>query len=219
MKREGFYRLEQPRFGQYATAYYEADEHTACGEFPKCPKCGGAIGMRRWLPPRRVHLKQARDIGDLIFGAGGGDMLVSEKFKETFERSGLTGIKEFNPVEVVSIIPKNESRRSLILFEAVIGIRQSKVLFEKMGVTWQRKPTRYCCDLCGPGGGGRNGVYESYARIVVDASSILDSDLFYAINLPGVILLSSSTREFFLEHSFKNATLTPSSKASFNYVV
>ena len=136
MNKQEFYRLEEPRFEQYEFAFYEVADDTEYGDFPKCPKCKSPLGMRRWLPPRRVYLEQARRIGDFIFGAGGGDMLVTERFKSSFEKLNLKGIKEFNSVEVLSIKPKTITRNIPVLFEAVIAIRQSKVLYEKMGVIW-----------------------------------------------------------------------------------
>lgn len=216
MSGQGFYRLEKSRFTQYEYAFYDVAEETKYGDFPKCPKCKSPLGMRRWLPPLRVHLKQARQIGDFIFGAGGGDMLVTERFKNEFEKLNLKGIKEFNSVEVLSIKPKSIKRNIPVLFEAVIAIRQSKVLYEKMGVIWTQEPSKDCCGFCG-GGTGKSGEYQNYQRIVLDESSPLDSDIFYAINFPGTILLSSKAYEFFLEHSFENAILTPCSKASFGY--
>ena len=111
-----------------------------------------------------------------------------QNFKKAFEASGLTGIKEFNPVEIISKVSHRKNLRLPLLFEAVIQIRQTQVLFGQMSVTWMRMPAKNFCSLCGPGGGGKNGVYESYEKIVVDKDSILDCDIFYAINFSGVIL-------------------------------
>lgn len=216
MNKQEFYRLEEPRFEQYEFAFYEVADDTEYGDFPKCPKCKSPLGMRRWLPPRRVYLEQARRIGDFIFGAGGGDMLVTERFKSSFEKLNLKGIKEFNSVEVLSIKPKTITRNIPVLFEAVIAIRQSKVLYEKMGVIWTQKPSKNCCEFCG-GGTGKSGEYQSYQKIVLDESSPLDSDIFYAINFPGSILLSQKAFEFINEQKFENAIMTPCSKASLSF--
>jgi hypothetical protein len=112
--------------------------------------------MRQWLPPWQVHLKQSQRIGDLIFGSVG-DFLVSERFKVAYENSGLSGIKVFNPTQVISITPKNICREIPLFYEAVVAISQARVLFDQMEVTWEREPSADFCDLCGPGGGGKNG--------------------------------------------------------------
>jgi hypothetical protein len=214
-----FYRLEQPRFSQYEYAFYEASDSSKYGDFLKCPRCSRPISMRRWLAPRKIHLKQAKRIGDLIFGAGGGDLLVSDKFKKNYEESGLKGVKEFNPVEIISVRPKafSDSLRNTKLFEAVILIRFIRVLFDQMGTKWEQEPSIDYCDLCGPGGGGKNGLYESYKNIVIDPNSNFDSDIFHPINLSGTIILSKKAFDFFSKHLFKNAFLTPCSKASSSF--
>ncbi len=210
-----FYRLEQPRFSQYEYAFYEAADDSKYGDFQKCPKCEGPISMRKWLAPRKVHLKQATRIGDLVFGAGGGIMLVSERFKVAFENSNLRGIKEFNKVEIISIKPKtvSDSLQSIKLFEAVIVIQPIKVLFDFMDVDWCRKPPANHCKFCELS----KGEYNSYQRIVIDPNSNFDSDIFCPINLSGTIILSSKAYDFFAKNSFTNVFLTPCSDASLSF--
>ena len=217
---EKFYRLEQPRFSQNKYAFYEAADDSKYGDFQKCPRCGSAISMRKWLAPRKVHLKQCSRIGDLIFGAGGGDFLVSDIFRDNYEKSSLRGIEEFNAVEIIGVKPRtiSDSLQSIKLFEAVIAIPPIRVLFDQMEVKWAIKPSVGFCNLCGPGGGGEKGQYESYKRIVVDTSNInIDIDIFCPINLSGSIILSKKAYDFFKRHSFKNAILTPCSKASLSF--
>ncbi|MHC4266799.1 MAG: hypothetical protein ACYSUK_12845, partial [Planctomycetota bacterium] len=214
-----YYRLEQSRFSQYEYAFYEAADDSKYGDFQKCPKCEGPISMRKWLAPRKVHLKQCRRIGDLIFGDGGGDFLVSEKLKKSYEKSSLKGIKEFNPVEIVSIRPKAflDSLLNIKFFEAVIIMPPIRVLFDQMEVKWACKPSAKACNLCGPGGGGKNGQYESYKKIIIDPNHNIDTDIFFPINLCGTIILSSKAYEFFTKNSFKNVFLTPCSGASLSF--
>lgn len=37
-------------------------------DFPKCPKCGRAVGQRYWLPPYDIILKQPKQVGDFTAG-------------------------------------------------------------------------------------------------------------------------------------------------------
>ena len=68
-----------------------------------CPRCGGPIGMRTWLPPYRVELiLHGEELGDFLETTGH-DLLVSDRFALAFREEGLTGLEGFHPVEVVRV--------------------------------------------------------------------------------------------------------------------
>jgi hypothetical protein len=80
-------------------------------ERDNCPKCGGPIGMMRWLPPYRVEfVLHGEELGDFI-EAPGHDLLVSERFAQAFREEGLSGLEGFHPVEVVRVRRKRRGAK------------------------------------------------------------------------------------------------------------
>jgi hypothetical protein len=58
------------------------------------------------LPPIRVELETwGKRFGDLVFGVGN-DVLVCERFRNEFLRSGLAGLSGFAPAEMVKVIAR-----------------------------------------------------------------------------------------------------------------
>jgi hypothetical protein len=79
---------------------------TFVGDAPRCPRCGGPIGMRPSLPPIRIELETwGKRFGDVAIDAGN-EVLVSERFKDAFQSVGLTGLSPFMPAEVVKAIAR-----------------------------------------------------------------------------------------------------------------
>src|SRR5690242_12071686 len=102
-----FYVLAHPttKESNLRTDFFKGDL-TNVGPAPTCPVCGAAIGMLTALSPRRVELELwGRDFGDLAFGSGN-DVLVSERFRDAFLRSGLTGFSGFVPAEIVKVVAR-----------------------------------------------------------------------------------------------------------------
>jgi hypothetical protein len=55
--------------GNEAETDYEKPDDTNRGDAPTCPRCGGYVGMKVWLPPYRVELyRYGRQWGDIAFG-------------------------------------------------------------------------------------------------------------------------------------------------------
>src|SRR5687767_14668727 len=99
-----FYRLEIPSFAQYKFVWAEKTEKANISDdFPKCLKCGRAIGQLYWLPPYDIIIKQPKNVGDFVGGAIGTHLIVSERFKTKYEQSGLTGIEKFIELKVVQM--------------------------------------------------------------------------------------------------------------------
>ena len=81
-----FYVLNEFPKGRAETCVSYAKGYVQ-GDAPRCPKCGGAVGMLDWLPPFRVEIELfGIEFGDFAFGAGN-DFLISLRFKELQERA------------------------------------------------------------------------------------------------------------------------------------
>jgi hypothetical protein len=207
-----FYVLKVGGFEQYKYAWYEALEDARYADAgPVCPVCHGPVGGLYWLPPRRVELKQPRRVGDFVYGAGGTDLIVSERFHNASTGEGLTGIRNSYPVEVTRMGTTKRAKEYPVpsLFGIEIQHGPARVIHDEMGVVWSSKPGPEYCRACGPGIGGGSGIWRSIDRVVVDSSSWRGEDFFYALNRPGSILLSDRAREFIQRHGFTNASIIP----------
>lgn len=93
-----FFVLKHARGSEHDTDFVAEGDNV--GEAPRCPQCGGIVGMRLWLPPYRGKLEQlGSQLADFVPGPGNG-ILLSERMAEAFRAEGLTGLEGFQPVEV-----------------------------------------------------------------------------------------------------------------------
>jgi len=147
------------------------------------------------------------------------NLLVSERFRAAYEVEALTGIETFFPIEILQPTASDsaDSPDSPVLFGVRFKHTMTRALKEEMGIEWLSEPQPDYCRVCGPGGGGKGGSYIGYERVVIDADSWTGEDLFYAINLPGSILLSERAREFIERHDFMNAQVIECEKAGFSF--
>lgn len=216
-----FYVLKGILFTSYKMAWYEVSNNAQySNEFPACPDCGGAIGMLKWLPPFNVTIKQPKYLGDLVYGAGGPDLLVSEKFKQAYDKEGISGIKEIFPVEVKKMGTKPIEKCTSVpsLFGVYLKHSKTRVLFEEMGIVWDSEPSTNYCRTCGPGGGGeKNGYIESWKKVVIDESSWDGEDLFFPINFHGQMVLSEKGADFFRRNQFRNAFVIECDDAGYDF--
>lgn len=205
-----FYKLTIPSFTQYKYAWAELTENaTLSDDFPKCHKCGRAVGQHFWLPPFNIIIKQPKNIGDFVGGIIGMDLIVSENFKNKYEHSGLTGIDQFIELNVVQMgAKKNINYPFPKLFGATIKISNTRVDYDKMGVTWFSKPEKNICDVCCPGAGGDGGIYQTYDKIAFEAKTLTGLDFFIAINFVGNIIISEKAKDFIETNNFSNVKLT-----------
>ena len=84
------------------TEFLSVDDNLS--DAPTCQACSEFIGPLRGLPPYRIELETwGNEFGDIAFG-GSIELLVSQRFKELFEREGLIGLEDFEPVNVVRVL-------------------------------------------------------------------------------------------------------------------
>jgi hypothetical protein len=205
----GFCVLKAGLFTQYRYSWYEPLWAKYEREWPKCPACGGAVGGMNWLTPRRIRLKQARRIGDLVAGPGGSDLIVSRRFLDACLSKGLTGIVSAHEVDIrnqrYAYAPDTASPPLFaVWFEhtlARVATAETK---------WMNKPSRNWCRVCGPDGGSdRNGCSYGFRNLSLESGARSDKDLFYAMNRSGVLLASPRAVEFIHRSQFTNAILIP----------
>jgi hypothetical protein len=212
-----FYLLSIEMFTSYKYAWYEIyGKANYSREYPRCPKCGRAVGGLYWQPPYNVVLKQPHTVGDFVNGAGGCNCLVSERFLSLYKREELKGIEKILPINIIRMGTTEKAK--LLIPPKLSGIyfRHSltRVNYDEMGIEWMKKPKPDYCVLCGPGGGGgKFGIVHKREKIVVEINSWEGDDMFFAINLPGSILLSERAANMIVNNQLTNASVIPCEEA------
>ena len=121
------------------------------GDGEKCPLCGRAVSLKRWMDPRKIKLSNTR-FPDRISWWILEPLIFSERVKNAYECEGLTGIKQFIPVEVVKVSRK--SKKALpppLYFSAEIPFNESIRVDEKKTIIIGQ-PYDWKCELCNPFG-------------------------------------------------------------------
>lgn len=194
-----FYVVDRQRFNDKEYAYGEqVDQNT--GEFEKCEICGSAVSMRKWLPPLKVKLSKP-SYGDFVFGTFY-SFLVSERFRNEYMNSEISGIKEFEPVEVVRINrlrptspqPPKYFYVSIVRNKARVNEIQSKFV----------RDGEVKCDFCQMGG-----VIKSFDGVYIEPGTWSGEDVFLPIGLTGTILVSDRFYSFVKEYEFTNINFVP----------
>jgi hypothetical protein len=206
-----FFVLKVGRFAQYRYAWFEVAGRPNYAGAPECPTCRRAVGMLTWLPPHRVALKQSKQIGDFVSGAGGCPFLCQSRVVEQWHAQELGGMDQLYPIEISRVGTTrraNESPRPT-LFGVNVPHSLVRVEHDQMNVDWAERPHTDYCRTCGPGGGGREGIIRSWQRVVVNDHSWNGEDLFFAVNLPGTILVSERAAQIIRSEGWSNVTVVP----------
>lgn len=173
------------------------------GAAPQCPRCGAFIGMRTWLPPLRGELTlYGQGFGDYVKGPGSG-YLVSERFAEAFRADGLTGLPDFQPVELVRVRRRKRGLNtsapppyfyvSPIFGGAAVDDARSRI----------RRASPVACDWC------RETNVDTIHGFALEAGSWRGEDIFFARGMPGSALVSERFVQFVKRHDLKNISPVP----------
>lgn len=196
--------VRDTRFDDKYFAYADCvDKET--GDFKKCPVCGGGTSTRKWLPPIKIKLSKPK-YGDFIFGAFS-TFMCSQRFKKEYELAGLQGIEEFEPVEIVKVNRKKKDAPGPPLYYlASVMISTVRVDEANSYFNWESEPT---CNAC-----RADGFINGLNGFTIDESTWNNEDLFYAVGLPGTIVVSRRFYDFIKDNGFTNLTLTKTEEYS-----
>lgn len=191
-----FYRLTTVSFNDSKFAYCEPiGAKYDRSRTPRCPKCGAAIGSMYWIEPRKVILSKPK-YGDFIFG---NEYLVSERFKETYEKSGLKGINQFIPVEVAKVrySKKNPSQPPQYY---TIDLEYSYAIVDLTKSVVKGQPDERYCSLCMPFGT----TIDEINGIYIDDTNWGGEDIFHLHEMGSSIYGSQKFVDFCLKNEFTN---------------
>jgi hypothetical protein len=182
------------------------------GDASRCESCGEYVGMREWLPPYRVELDLwGREFGD-VAPMLGDDLLVSERFKALWQRSGLSGLSDFAPVEVVKV--RRHRRLKLRAepppyFRAAVTHSRTTIDFAASGFEWDNPPTCMECRLAR--------LLKRWNRVIIDQATWNGEDVFVARGLPGTVIVSRRFKEWCEDHAIKNAVFIPAEEYAYDF--
>jgi hypothetical protein len=205
---------EGVRFGR-KWAYAEILAPDNSGESEKCPVCGSAVSGKRWLPPHKIKLSSAipKKWGDFVWGAGF-PLLVSCRFKEIYEKEGLSGIKDFSdPVDVVRMgryksgqFP-NPPPKFHLIYVPWGGANQDDTA---SGLKCE-EPDKITCNYC------RSGFcWQKQDLIVIEEGSWDGTDIFKPRNAPAQFMVSERFRQIANSYNLMNIWLIPAERYGFD---
>jgi hypothetical protein len=181
------------------------------GEAPRCPSCGGWIGMKPWLPPYRVRLVKGTKTpapADIITGPGFTSFIASDRFATEFERAGLTGVERWEPVQIEGY---SDYEGDPIPAEAVVNRPYKLAILAaprtrvRLGFPVYEGPPPDCA-VCWAGR-----VLESYQGFVVDETSWTGADVFMTTNT-GLLVVTERLADFCHAGEFTGIHLVPTAK-------
>jgi hypothetical protein len=181
---------------------------------PRCPACGGFIGMLKWLPPYRVEMDAWGDhFGDFAFAGGCEWFLVSDRFRTIYARSGLKGLCGFDPVEVVQITRHNKRLAGTTpqYFKVDVVRSQTAVDQAQSGFEWSDGAT--VCPVCLI---ATNGVIKRWKGIVIRNEDWRGEDIFVPRGC-GELVATKRFKDFCVTHLVQNARFIPAEIYAHDY--
>jgi hypothetical protein len=211
-----FFVLERKPSG--ANGYGRTDvmpaEGFTVGEAPRCPSCGGFIGMLKWLPPYIVEMDTWGDyFGDFAFAGGSEWFLVSDRFRSLYVQSGLTGLSGFDPIEVTKIARHNKKLHGSPpqYFKVDVIRSQTSVDQAASGFEWSEGAS--ICPVClFP----KEGVIKRWKAVVIRPESWQGEDIFVPRG-SGELVTTNRFKELCEASEVKNAVFVPAESSSHDY--
>jgi hypothetical protein len=202
------------RFGR-KWSYAEPLTPINLGESENCPICSSPVSSKMWLPPHKIKISSAKPEkwGDFVWGAGF-PLLVSCRFKEVYDKEGLSGISYFSsPVDVVRMGPLKSGQFSNpppiyhLIHVPWGGANQDDTA---SGLKYEQ-PEKITCAYC------RSGFsWQKQDRIVIEEGSWDGSDIFKPRNAPVQFMVSGRFKHIAEGCDFKNIWLIPAENYGFD---
>ncbi len=165
--------------------------------------------MLTWRPPHRVKLQlHGEEPGDLVQFLGVGPyIIISERFADAFRKEGLTGLRGFDPVEVVKVRRQRRGPKTALTLPRYLAVT---VPFGSALVDETRsqilRPGPFTCDYCRAVG------TDGYNGFTLEPGSWNGDDVFEPRGLPGVFVVSERFANLVSKHALTNIVLTPTER-------
>lgn len=193
-----FYKIAWPADGKYAECSPVDPVYTSEG-ISRCPYCNGAWEGLYWTHPRTLKISKSK-YPDFIFTTP--YPAVSERFKQLYEQSDLTGILEFEPIENYVLRKNAPECPKYYTFKRFRS--QMKINHEKSAVRWLNVTTELC-PICHPVGK----TFSEIHSLVLDEEKYEGTDVFI-LNETGMgTYVSERFIEFVRENRLTNLGIYP----------
>jgi hypothetical protein len=179
----------------------EKDEDTHFGKAATCKACGHIIGPLEWLPPFQIRLRKGVKTGkpgDVIYGSITG-IIVSEKFREVWNKERLQGIEEFRPIEIVG----KRIVTDIKFYYPKYKLPTAKPDLVKTKIVWTKQPPD--CPVCMFSG------KQAIIGIHLSLDTIPDDDLFRSLAFKE-IFASERFKQVVESSGLTNIQLIPAEK-------
>jgi hypothetical protein len=211
-----FFVFERPRPGtpddMFAGATAMQEKGFKVGKAPCCPECGRFIGSLEWLPPYRVELESwGEQFGDIVI-ATGMHVLVSNRFRDIYEQTGLTGLSGFEPVTIVKITRHRELYGSPPAYLKV-NVTRSQAIRDQAASGCEWSENREVCPVClfPPGG-----LIKRWKRVAIIAATWQGEDIFIPRGGGGIIT-SRRFKGICEAHRIANASFVPAEEHAHDF--
>lgn|SRR5690606_5589059 len=177
-----FYIVNNSRFNNNGFAYGEEKGNVNTGDAIFCVECENPLTMLEWLPPFEIKLSKGK-LGDVIFGTFS-HFIVSEKFKELYQKNKFTGILTFEPVTIYQkgeLLIDKYYYPKIVLSDVHIDIEKSGIIFE--GVEK--------CSTCQKAGR----VIKKIKGLYFSNEEKIEYDIFCTKMLPGDMIFSKQFKD------------------------
>lgn len=194
-----FYVINNQSFDDSSFAYGEDFGDINLGRADKCEVCSSVLTSRKWLPPHKIRVSK-RNLGDTILGTFD-NLIVSAKFKESFQEIDLKGIKSYQPVAIYFQNRLLGDR----YFYAEIEMSDFFIDLNKSGFELEGEPG---CPVCQKAGS----IIKKWDGIIFEHPETINLDIFTTKLLPGTLCVSESFRNFVVGHDLSNISMIEASK-------
>lgn len=152
------------------------------GDCDYCPVCGRPVSMLKWLKPRKMRLTNTK-YPDRLTAWLSEPLVISERCISVFEEAEISGIKRFDPIEVVKVahMTKNSSKPPSYFCAEIDYAMCVRVDPDKSTIIGQK--TDWCCELCNPWGS----TVDHIEKLVLDTVHWDGTDIFRVYSL-GVVV-------------------------------
>jgi hypothetical protein len=209
MSSDELYVFEADLFDDSTCAYVEKIEPVNITNALRCPKCNEVISSLRWVKPFSVKLSKPT-YGDFVYG-GVHPFLVSQRFKDAYEKSDLKGILQFEKVDYVKVsrlrdtsnLPPNYYYVTIVISEAKVDHNKS-LLYGPQG-------SQALCDVCNPSY-PKKAPSDQVLKLELQMDLWKGEDIFRTYETTIPIFITTKFVDFCLQHSFTNFQYVPLSE-------
>lgn len=168
-----------------------------------CPVCGG-MHMNRWEKPRKIVLTGTH-YPDRISLWLVYRLIISERFKQMYEKERLTGIAEFEDLEYVKYTKQKNGTKPPNYYNAVIPFSES-VFFDTQKTVIRGKPhaqkMQPTCQHCEP----FDMIVDHFDKLALNTTNWDGMDIFRVYGY-GKPFLSQRMKDKIVEYGLTNCEL------------